>query len=346
MPFSTLNRYGTLAGILLVGLFASVSMYIASLPAVASFRISPLVIGIVLGIVFANTVREKLTFQMDDGIIFSAKRILRLAIILYGFRITFQKIATVGSEGLLVSIIMVVSTFFVGLYVGTKVLKLDVETSILIASGSAVCGAAAVLATESVVKPKESHKAVTAVSTVVLFGTIAMFLYPALYAIKIHGFDAGTFGVYVGGTVHEVAQVVAVGGAINELTAENAVIVKMTRVMLIVPFLFMLSTWINRRNNLHSKGQVQLVIPWFGIGFIAMAAFNSFHLLPQKMVNGIIVIDTFLLTMAMAALGMETRISKLKTLGMAPLYLALALFVWLLFGGFSITKAVVAFFYH
>jgi uncharacterized integral membrane protein (TIGR00698 family) len=330
-------------GTLLVAVFAVAAFYIADLPAVSAIRISPLIVGIGLGIVFANTIRNIIPQSMDSGIVFSAKQVLRLAIILYGFRITFQEIAAVGTEGLLVSIIMVATTFLIGMYVGTKLLGLDAETAMLTASGSAVCGAAAVLATESVVKPAEGHKSAVAVSTVVLFGTIAMFLYPFLYTLDFLGLDAGAFGIYVGGTVHEVAQVIAVGGAVGEEAAANsALIVKMTRVMLIAPFLLVIGVWLSRRSKGDGQNQLKLVIPWFALGFVLMAGVNSLHIVPQVVVDNIILLDTFLLTMAMAALGMETRISKLKDLGLAPLYLALALFVWLLIGGFAVTKAIVA----
>ncbi len=140
---------------------------------------------------------------------------MRFAIVIYGFRITFQQIAEVGMEGFLVSIIMLSTTFIIGSWLGYKIFDMERDTAMLTASGASVCGAAAVLATEPVLKA-EGHKTAIAVSMVVLFGTISMFLYPVLYSTLIEpatGFlhmTPSEFGIYVGGTIHEVAQVVAV----------------------------------------------------------------------------------------------------------------------------------------
>jgi len=116
---------------------------------------------------------------VGPGIQFSAKTLLRTAIVFYGFRITFQEISEVGIEGLVVSIVMVATTFIIGTYVGIKYFKMDRNLAFLTASESSVCGAAAVLATEPITK-SESYKSAIAVSTVVLYGTLAMFIYPVL----------------------------------------------------------------------------------------------------------------------------------------------------------------------
>jgi uncharacterized integral membrane protein (TIGR00698 family) len=233
---------------------------------------------------------------------------------------------------------------------------MEKDTSILTASGAAVCGAAAVLATEPVLKAEE-YKTAIAVSMVVLFGTISMFLYPVLYSTIIEnatGFlhmTAREFGIYVGGTIHEVAQVVAVPasvpGAPQEM-ADAAVIVKMTRVIMIAPMLIVLGlylAWSAKREGGARDEKMKLVIPWFAVYFIGVAAFNSLPFMQadnvKHIVNYINEVDTFLLTMAMTALGMGTIFAKFKGLGLAPIYTALSMFVWLVVGGFVITKLVV-----
>jgi uncharacterized integral membrane protein (TIGR00698 family) len=190
---------------------------------------------------------------------------------------------------------------------------------------------------------------------VVLFGTISMFLYPVLYAVIIEpatGFLHMTpqqFGIYVGGTIHEVAQVVAVPASIAGAPvdmANSAVIVKMTRVIMIAPLLIVLGLYLSyaakKTGGVSSK--VKLVIPWFAVYFIGMAGFNSLGIVPQNIVDIINEIDTFLLTMAMTALGMGTIFSKFKGLGLAPIYTALSMFVWLVGGGFIVTKMVTSVF--
>jgi uncharacterized integral membrane protein (TIGR00698 family) len=307
-----------------------------------------------MGIFYANTLHNQTPKEWQTGITFSGKKILRFAIVIYGFRITFQEIAEVGMDGVLVSLIMLTSTLILGSIVGTKVFGMEKDTSILTASGAAVCGAAAVLATEPVLKAEE-YKTAIAVSMVVLFGTISMFLYPVLYTTIIEhatGFlhmTAREFGIYVGGTIHEVAQVVAVPASVPGAPVameDAAVIVKMTRVIMIAPMLIILGlylAWSAKKEGGARNEKTKLVIPWFAVYFIMVAGFNSFHLVPQNIVDVINEIDTFLLTMAMTALGMGTIFAKFKGLGLAPIYTALSMFVWLVVGGFIVTKTVVEF---
>jgi len=354
MAFSKENRKGTMYGIIFVAIFAAAATSIAQIGFVKALGISPLVIGIVLGIFYANTLHNHIPSEWGTGITFSGKKILRFAIVFYGFRITFQQIMEVGMSGFMVSLIMLSTTFILGSYLGYKIFKMDRDTAMLTASGASVCGAAAVLATEPVLKA-EGHKTAVAVSMVVLFGTISMFLYPVLYSAIIEpatGFLHMTpeqFGIYVGGTIHEVAQVVAVPASVPgapEVMANSAVIVKMTRVIMIAPMLIVLGIYLSAqaKKSGGAASGVKLVIPWFAVYFIAMAGFNSLDLVPHNIVNVINEIDTFLLTMAMTALGMGTIFSKFKGLGLAPLYTAGAMFIWLVFGGFIVTKLITAIF--
>ncbi len=345
MAFSKENIKYTLNGILFVALFTIAAIQISEISFIKALAISPLIIGIVIGMFYANTLRSHIPKEWVPGIVFSSKQLLRFAIILYGFRITFQQIAQVGVSGLVVSVVMLTTTFILGWWLGVKVFKLDRDTSILCASGSSVCGAAAVLATEPVLNA-EPYKSAVAVGTVVLFGTIAMFVYPALYKSGILGMDPATYGIYVGGTVHEVAQVVAAGGAIGGVAADNAVIVKMTRVMMIAPLLIILGIIISKEQKGEGK-KVKVSIPWFAIWFIVMAGINSLiHDIEslKPVINAINEFDTFLLTMAMTALGMETSVEKFKQAGAKPVALAGVMALWLLIGGYFVTKWTVAIF--
>ena len=337
MAFSKENRANTLNGILFVALFSISANYISNFPLISKLGISPLIIGIILGMLYANTLRNNLPEVWVPGIIFSTKTLLRIAIVFYGFRLTFQNILAVGIPGILTSTTMVFLTFLIGYIVGTKILKLDKDTTILTSAGSSICGAAAVLATEAVVE-SEPYKSAIAVATVVLFGTIAMFLYPFLYKSGFINLTPKAEGIYIGGSVHEVAHVVAASNAIGGITAIDAVIVKMIRVMLIAPFLLILGYWLSVKGKINGNGKTKVTIPWFAIFFIGVAGFNSFHFLSQNVINFINKLDTFALTMAMTALGMETNIKKFKGVGLKPIYLALILFLWLIVGGYFITK--------
>jgi len=252
--FSKQNRPHTLSGILFVALFATSATFLAEFPIFSNYGISPLIIGIILGIIYANTLRNNLPKEWVPGILFSTKVLLRTAIVFYGFRLTFQNIAEVGVAGIATSALIVTLTFFIGYFVGTKLLKLDRDTTILTTAGSSICGAAAILATEPILK-SEPHKSAVAVSTVVVFGTIAMFLYPFLYKAGFIDLDATGMGIYIGGTIHEVAHVVAAGNTLGAEISNNAVIVKMLRVMMIAPFLIVLSIWLAKKVQIQKAKQ-------------------------------------------------------------------------------------------
>lgn len=339
MKTNNLNIRNTFYGVLFVAVFALIATIIADADFFKNLAISPLIIGIVLGIFYANTLKHKLPPTWQSGIIFSTKYILRFGIILYGFRLTFQNLQEVGFSGVFIAFCVVFFTFIFGYVIGTKVLKLDREITILCSAGSSICGAAAVLATQSVLK-NEAYKSAIAVSFVVIFGTVAMFLYPFLFKLGFFDLSASQMGVYIGATLHEVAHVVGASTALGEEVSKDAIIVKMIRVIFLVPFLILLSLWLIK-TGFHSKNKkTKVVIPWFAVMFIIVVGFNSFGFLGKSTIIAINFVDTFFLTMAMTALGMETSFDKFKNVGMKPFYLSLILFVWLMVIGYFLVKYI------
>lgn len=210
-------------------------------------------------------------------------------------------------------------------------------------AGSAICGAAAVLGTEPVLK-NQPHKTAIAVSTVVIFGTISMFLYPLMYKMGWLDLNSQQMGIYIGSTIHEVAHVVGAGNALNDtVIAESAVVVKMIRVILLAPFLLILSLLVGRKNRkqgIETSEKSKITIPWFAFGFLVVIGFNSLNLLPEALVDGINSADDFALTMAMTALGVETNFRKFKQSGLKPFILAFILFIWLVVGGYFISSFI------
>lgn len=319
------------AGLVGVALLACFSVIIMHLPWMVHTGINSLVIAIILGIVIGNLWHYPASFS--PGIQFSAKYLLRTAIILYGFRVSFQEIQSVGIMAILIDVCMVSLTLFVGYQIGKRLLKLDNELSLLISAGAAICGAAAVLAVEDVIK-SEPYKASVAIGTVVLFGTLSMFLYPLLQHADVFGFTSHQFGVFAGASVHEVAQALVTGSDIDVETGKIAVIVKMMRVLLLVPVLISLPLL----KLSGAKKNRRVTVPWFAVGFLAVIAFNSLRLLPASFIQQINQLDNFLLTMAMGAIGLETKWKKIQHVGLTPLYLALILFVWLMSTAFVLVK--------
>lgn len=339
MPFATEFRTHTLRILIGLAALAGCAMIVTAQPAVAALGISPLVIGLLAGLLVGNTLRRSWVSAYDPGIVFCAKRLLRFAIVLYGFRITLQEIGAVGLNAVLVAVSVVALVLGVGYWVGTRVLKLDRTTALLTAAGSAICGAAAVVAVESMVRSMP-QKTTAALATVVLFGTVGMLLYPLIYSAGLLPLDEHAYGVYIGAVVHEVAQVVVAGNAGGVAAGDTAVVVKMTRVLMLVPVLLGILFVLRRRKGTGS-GEAAVPVPWFVLGFLAMVGVHSAGWLPEMMVQNIVLMDTFMLTMAMTALGLETRIEHLRGMSSATFVLAAFLFVLLSVAGYGLVVALV-----
>jgi uncharacterized integral membrane protein (TIGR00698 family) len=274
--------------------------------------------------------------------------------VLYGLRLTFQDIAHVGIAGLAIDGIMLSCTFLLAWWAGTRWFHLDRTTAMLIGAGSAICGAAAVMATDPVVRGRADQVAV-AVATVVVFGTSAIFLYPYLYHLNIAhhlvAMNAGAYGIFAGSTIHEVAQVVAAGRAVSDSAADTAVITKMVRVMMLAPFLLLLSAYLARSESGARAGAVldadagtpvrsKINIPWFALWFVAVAALHSALPLPARLMTAAVNLDTFILAMAMGALGLTTHRSAIANAGLKPIALGALLFAWLIVGGAAVNTAI------
>lgn len=336
------KRSSMLHGVLLITLFSLAAFYIGDMGFVKSLSFSPMIVGIILGMLYANSLRNNLPDTWVPGILFCSKRILRIGIILYGFRLTFQDVTAVGLPAILIDAIIVTVTVCGGVLIG-KLLKMDRSIALLTSVGSGICGAAAVLGAESAINTKP-YKTAVAVSTVVIFGTLSMFLYPVLYRNGVFDLSPELMGLFTGSTVHEVAHVVGAGNAMGQGVSNTAIIVKMIRVMMLVPALLIIS-WAVARNltkrDAAEQAKGKITIPWFAILFLVVIGFNSFNLLPVAWVEWINQFDTFLLTMAMTALGAETSFDKFKKAGAKPFLLAAILFVWLISGGYCLAKYVV-----
>lgn len=295
-------------------------------------QVSPLTLAIVVGMALGNAAPSSAVEWLHPGLRFCQQRLLRAGIVLYGIRLTLNDVASLGQRVLLLDLLVIGVVLLAGYWVGTRVFGLDRDTALLVSAGSGICGAAAVLATDRVIE-SESHKVSVAVATVVLFGTVAMFLYPALYPFT--GFSERQFGVYTGATVHEVAQVLAAGRAVSQGASDVAVITKMMRVLLLAPVLVIISRW-RHGGGARSRGRIRF--PWFVAGFGAVIAAQSLVHLPRAARADLIDLDTVLLASAMFALGVGTRWHQLKTTGTRPLLLATAIFAGLIGGGWALAR--------
>ncbi|EDP6893478.1 putative sulfate exporter family transporter, partial [Campylobacter lari] len=302
--------------------------------------ISALIVAVILGALIGNLAHQNANLLKKSGVLgIATKEILRLGIILYGFRITFNDLEKVGLNGILLAFLVVFSTFFMGLLLG-KLFKLDLKESILISSGSSICGAAAVMASESIVKGG-SAKVGVAVCTVVVFGTLGMFLYPLAWNLGwFDFFSLKQMGYFMGASLHEVAHAVAAGEAVQ--AGDGAVIEKMMRVLMLVPFLIFLGLFSLKflsKNN--EKISIKANIPYFALWFLLACGISSLEILNTDFTLNYIkpsiqTIDTLLLSMAMVALGVNIHKNVLKNAGFKPFLIALLLFIWLIFISISL----------
>ena len=247
-----------------------------------------------------------------------------------------------GFSIVLIDALVLTSTFVLAMVVGVRVLKLDWATSTLIGAGASICGASAILATAPVIGAKAAQASI-AVATVAVFGTAALLLYPALYRLNMDiGWLPGGahgYGVFIGSTVHEVAQVVAIANASGTATSGPAVVAKMGRVALLAPFLVALALWKRKVQGGAGSGSIGSAMPWFPALFALAILLNSF--LPDAQARAAIGrIDSVALGVAMAALGLATRFSVIRAAGPKPLVLAGALFLWLVVAGALINSGV------
>jgi uncharacterized integral membrane protein (TIGR00698 family) len=313
-------------GLLLTMAIAGLAYALRQVPGVDTF--SPMILAILLGILFHNVVGTPA--RAKGGVAFSLRRILRLAIILLGLQLTASQVVAVGGAGIGIIVATLVATFTLTKAMG-RVLGVDRRLAELIAAGTSVCGASAVIATNTVTEGSDEDVAY-AVACVTVFGTLSMFLYPVLGTL-IH-LDMHHYGLWAGSSIHEIAQVVAAAFQHGKEAGDFGTIAKLSRVMLLAPLVMTLGIIAVRRGTSDTKAKKKAPMPWFVLGFIAMIGLNSLAVVPADAAHAVTPLTTFLLTMALAAMGLETDIRKLKAKGVRPL--ALGALSWVFISCFSL----------
>jgi uncharacterized integral membrane protein (TIGR00698 family) len=312
-------------GLLLTSGIAAAAFGLRALPGVSA--LSPMILAIFMGITFHNLVRTPAWAK--PGVAFSLRRILRFAIILLGLQLTAQQIVAVGGTGLAVILTTLLSTFIVTTWAG-RLLGVDGKLAQLIAAGTSICGASAVIATNTVTDAPDEDVAY-AIACVTVFGSIGMFGYPLLLGVL--PLSPHAYGLWAGSSIHEVAQVVAAAYQDGTQAGDFATIAKLTRVMMLAPVVLSLGL-LARSLGTGSKGRAQVPTPWFVLGFIALIGINSLFAIPTAIKAPVGMVTTFGLSIALAAMGLETDIRKLRAKGLRPLLLGLIAFFFI--AGFSL----------
>jgi uncharacterized integral membrane protein (TIGR00698 family) len=330
LPIKATNGSGLHAGGLWPGLFlasmvAAAAYAIRQLPGMATF--SPMILAIVIGIAFHNLVGTPTWAK--PGVTFSMRRLLRIAIILLGLQLTIAQVIEVGGRGIGIIAATLLTTFAFTVWMG-RLLGVDRKLAQLIAAGTSICGASAVIATNTVTNAHDEDVAY-AVACVTVFGSVAMFAYPLLPGL-LH-LDPHAFGLWSGASIHEIAQVVAASFQDGQQAGEFGTIAKLSRVMLLAPMVIALGLMANRTNSKANPGtdasSVRPPMPWFVLGFVALVGINSVVSIPAEAKVWIVAVTTFLLSIALAAMGLETDIGKLAAKGFRPALLGALAFLFI-----------------
>jgi len=262
------------------------------------------------------------------GIEFSSKPILRVGVALLGARITASEIAGLGLEPIAVVVAAIVSTMLVGVF-AARALGLGAPFGILSSGSTAICGAAAALAIAAVLpRTRDSERdTVLTVVTVTALSTVAMIVYPAI-AVAL-GFDHVRAGVFLGGAIHDVAQVVGAGYTVSPQTGDTATYVKLLRVALLLPVVLFVSFFVARTAGPAAKTAPRPGVPLFLIGFAALVVVNSLGWLTAPVTGAISDVSRWCLVTAIAALGMKTSFRDLAAVGWRPIALIVVETLWI-----------------
>ncbi len=301
-------------GLLLSGAVAVVAFGLRFLPGLDLF--SPMILAVLLGIACHNLFGVPAIAHA--GVNFSARKVLRFAVAMLGLQLTIAQVAEIGWAGIVIIVTVLVANFIFTKWLG-RLLEVETKLAELIAAGTSICGASAVVATNTVTGGSDEDVAY-AVACVTIFGSVAMFVFPLLAGP--FELDAPAYGLWAGSSIHEIAQVVAAAFQGGSEAGHIATIAKLTRVVMLAPLVVTLGFVARRRAPAGPRSERKAPpVPVFVVAFIALVMVASVVPIPPPALHWIALSTTFLLSAALAALGLETDIRKLLAKGISPLLL-------------------------
>ncbi|GAB6991601.1 YeiH family protein [Paenibacillus pini] len=303
------NSTGFILGIGLTLIISLIAKGLATFPFLSIM--GQLVLAIMLGMIYRASVG--VPEYTKKGIAFSNQKLLRLGIILLGMRLNLTDIVHAGPKVLLLAIINITVTIVI-VYGAARLLKVDNKMALLTACGSAICGAAAVVAIAPQIKANEQETAISA-ATVAILGTLFTLLYVGLYPIL--GLSPAGYGLFAGSTLHEVAHAIAAAAPGGKVAEDMSVIVKLTRVALLVPVSIFIGIWAGRKEKGENKKK-GIPIPWFVLGFLVMSGVNTLGIIPAALTSQVITFAYILIAMAMAGLGLNVDVAIFRRKGIKP----------------------------
>jgi uncharacterized integral membrane protein (TIGR00698 family) len=268
---------------------------------------NPVLVAMLFGLLLGNSFG--CPEGLKPGLDFSKRYLLRLGVMLVGFRITVRLLSELGIVPIGIAALELGVVILVLRWIAVRWFKLDSELALLIASGSAICGAAAILCVAALTRAREQNAGI-AIALITLAGTIALLVYPVAFAAGfMPAFDDRLYGIFVGSSIYELAQVYGASFAVSEGALNTATLVKLSKVLMLLPMLLVLSAM--RRRGSAAAHNAPLPFPWFVVGFIGVMLFNSSITLHPQVRRLVLDFDQFLFMMVMVALGLSTRLSKL-----------------------------------
>jgi uncharacterized integral membrane protein (TIGR00698 family) len=310
-----------LAAAVVVGLVARVlAGYLPSI-------VAEVTVAILIGAVIAAVAGSRME-PLDPGLRFTAQRVLRLGIILLGARLSLAEIARIGLPATGVIVVTMAVSFGVVLLVA-RFVRVDSRLAVLIAVGSAVCGNTAIVATAPVIGAR-AREVAYAVATITLFGTLAVFLYPAIG--RAFAVEQSVFGLWSGVAVHDTSQVIATSAAYGPQALDVATVVKLIRNALMAPLLLLIAVWWAGRSQesvTSARLGARRALPLFVLGFLALAGLRTLGAIGADQAATLDIVARVCILVALAAVGMSIRFGELREISWRPLAV-----------GFSVALAV------
>lgn len=280
------------------------------------------VIALFIGMIINHFWKPNDTFSA--GLKFTSKKILKFAIILLGASLNIKIVLEVGKMSLCVMAFTLFTCFGVGYFVG-RALKINWKLSNLISAGTGICGGSAIAAIAPVIDADDSDIAY-AMSATFLFDMAMIVLFPIMG--QAMGLSDMAYGLWAGTAVNDTSSVVAAGYAFSEAAGDFATMVKLARTLSIIPTVIafaLINARIKRKEAgaggaaVKAKLGLTKIIPWFILGFLALAVINSFGVIPQAVSSGMKDVSKFLMVSALAAIGLNTSFKDMKKSGFAPM---------------------------
>ncbi|SFO94905.1 YeiH family protein [Salibacterium halotolerans] len=312
---SRTKTLGMYQGILLTFMLALLADSLASLPFLSILGI--MIIAILLGMAWKASM--DVPANASAGITFSSKYILRGGIVLLGVRLNLVTIADMGISILVIDVVVITATLLFVVFIG-KVMNVDRDLTLLIGTGTAICGAAAIVAVAPILKGSDK-KTPLAVACIAILGTVGAIGYIVLFPWL--DLSNETYGILVGATLHELAHVVAAAVPGGDISSDAAIVVKLGRVLMLVPAALLLSLFLNKSNTERTRLK-DIPFPWFVLGFLAVSILNTLGFFSVPVQDFLTSSSVYLMAMGMAGLGLSMNVHDFQKAGFRPVIVGIA----------------------